>query len=660
MPDLEGRFRLVKEARPPDLWPEIARRAPTTRRSRLPWQRIGVATVAFVVAAASIALLTRSFLGGRRPAVAPPAQKIAFVSWADSDIHVMNPDGTGGSALVSGPTVDTFPTWSPDGSRIAFVREISKAESELYVMNADGTGVTLIKGDWQGSEPAWSPDGSRFAYYCACSGAIHVMNSDGTGDRRFTESTATGNPAWSPDGSKIAFEAAHQGNDEIFVMNADGSGLERLTDDPRFDLYPSWSPDGSRIAFSRIEGGNENIYVMNADGSSVSRLTDHPAEDSAPAWSPDGAKIAFTRPSPGGVPQIHLMNADGSGETQLTHSGEGAYEPAWQPAPRPEPQLAGSVTLTTGVAAGQPWELKANPGPAGLVLTLQGPTRSAALDGVAVPEEDLQATTLVFGSGESAELVAFGAVSLRVARVEVFPAYGGPAVTADVLEVPDSINPLRNAFAVVADADFPATINAYDADGKVVARIPLLAGPEDREVARLVEAFLQARVERSGAEPYVARGAADRFGPPGRLGALSPLYDSRSDGPYVGFEIVFVDGPLAPEGSFEVGVRLDVAGEEGWVEETLFVGPGVDELGEKRSLLVVGPPGLGGPVATWPDAQGPSDRRTSKGWVDYVVLVQVSASTDRVSLCHIPPEGTPCLRRASPRRIEQYGRVGCF
>ncbi|MGH2489788.1 MAG: hypothetical protein ACRDFR_09265 [Candidatus Limnocylindria bacterium] len=191
--------------------------------------------------------------------------------------------------------------------------------------------------------------------------------------------------------------------------------------------------------------------------------------------------------------------------------------------------------------------------------------------------------------------MAFGAVSLRVTRVEVFPAYGGPAVSADVLDVPDRIDSRRNAFAVVADADLPATINAYDADGNVVARMPLV-GPGDEEVAPFLEGFLLARVEGSGAEAYLAREAGDRFGPAGRLGSLVPLYESPSGAPYVGFEIVFVDGPLDPDGSYEVGVRLDAAGEGGSVAETLFVGPGVDELGEERSLLVLGGrSGLEGP-----------------------------------------------------------------
>ncbi|MGH2529924.1 MAG: hypothetical protein ACRDH0_11430 [Actinomycetota bacterium] len=251
------------------------------------------------------------------------------------------------------------------------------------------------------------------------------------------------------------------------------------------------------------------------------------------------------------------------------------------------PEPAESIVLTTGTAAGQAWELRAERGATGIILTLRAPHPTAALDGAALPEEeDLRAATLVFGSGQAAKLVTFGAVSLRVTRVEVFPAYGGPAVSADVLDVPDRIDSRRNAFAVVADADLPATINAYDADGNVVARVPLL-GPGDEEVAAFVEGFLLARVEGS-AEAYLAREAGDRFGTAGRLGALAPLYESPSGAPYVGFEIVFIDGPLDPEGFYEVGVRLDAAGEGGSVEETLFVGPGVDELGEGRSLLVLG------------------------------------------------------------------------
>ena len=93
--------------------------------------------------------------------------------------------------------------------------------------------------------------------------------------------------------SDIAFESLRDGNFEIYVMNADGSGQTRLTNNPVLDGSPSWSPDGGRIAFESLRDGNVEIYVMNADGSGQTRLTNDPAFDGSPSWSPDGGRIAF-------------------------------------------------------------------------------------------------------------------------------------------------------------------------------------------------------------------------------------------------------------------------------------------------------------------------------------------------------------------------------
>ncbi len=153
---------------------------------------------------------------------------------------------------------------------------------------------------------------------------IYVMNADGSGQSRLTNNAANDfDPAFSPDGTKIAFASSirNSGPDaKIYVMNADGTDPTNLTT-AADDRDPAFSPDGRKIAFTRgLFGSNADIYVMNADGSGQTRLTNVRANDTSPAFSPDGTKIAFSSLRGPGGSEIYLMNADGSGQTRLTNN----------------------------------------------------------------------------------------------------------------------------------------------------------------------------------------------------------------------------------------------------------------------------------------------------------------------------------------------------
>jgi Tol biopolymer transport system component len=158
------------------------------------------------------------------------------------------------------------------------------------------------------------------------------MNADGSGLRRLTRNPNIGGQiVWSPDGRTIYFGR--------YLVRTDGSGARRL---PYFPLTAVWSPDGRRIAFSRglpvrsrfsgLVGRNHEIYVMNADGSGSRRLTHNRAFDGEPAWSPDGRKIAFqSTKTIGGNKEIYVMNADGSGKRNLTRNPAMDGRPSWSP-----------------------------------------------------------------------------------------------------------------------------------------------------------------------------------------------------------------------------------------------------------------------------------------------------------------------------------------
>ncbi len=231
------------------------------------------------------------------PTWSPNGKQIAFVSSlaGDPQIYIMNADGSGQRRLTGPPGRSTVPVWSPDGRHVAFISTRDRDAPELYVMNADGTGqirltepelvVTNAYGRGEkrlGSEggvllrpgmlhPAWSPDARRITYVSRVGRAeqeISVVNLDGSGRARITTGYA---PAWSPDGRRLAFVVARVGDAQIYLMNADGSALRRITPSG-LNLLPAWSPDGQSIAFLGSRDGSLSVYVMNADGTRQRRL----------------------------------------------------------------------------------------------------------------------------------------------------------------------------------------------------------------------------------------------------------------------------------------------------------------------------------------------------------------------------------------------------
>lgn len=154
---------------------------------------------------------------------------------------------------------------------------------------------------------------------------IWTINADGTGLRQLTTGAVyKWEPAWSPDGRFIAFTFNHDDTSEIFVMNPDGTNQLNLTRQSGRNGHPTWSPDGRFIAFESNRDGNFQIYIMNSDGSNVRKLTSDNLQNKSPAWSPIGNRLAFVKWHLG----VYSINLDGTDIQQVSPSG---YFPSWSP-----------------------------------------------------------------------------------------------------------------------------------------------------------------------------------------------------------------------------------------------------------------------------------------------------------------------------------------
>lgn len=233
------------------------------------------------------------------------------------------------------------PSWAPDGAW--FVAESdAQGFSDLVRMTPQPDGAadaTRLQTAPEGSfEPSVSPDGTQVAFVSSRDGdpEIYVMKADGTGVRRLTffhrEDWA---PQWSPDGRFIAFLSSREGRARVFVMRPDGSGTRAVsgTVDTGEERDVAWSPDGSALAFvGRQPGGQTRIWKVAMDGSAPVALTSGEQLDDQPAWSPDGKYLVHASDRGGNV-DLYLVRADGTGATRLTQAPGADWLPRWLPAP---------------------------------------------------------------------------------------------------------------------------------------------------------------------------------------------------------------------------------------------------------------------------------------------------------------------------------------
>lgn len=251
----------------------------------------------------------------------PEAGAIVFSARPDAasaygwQLFTTGPGGTGTRRLTR-TDGDGSPSWSPDGSLVAFARTtedcLLDACEQIWVVDADGSGERrLTSPGFRAEAPAWSPDGSSIAYVRwlnvdsdrIAETALYVMTEGGFDARLLADGPGwDAAPVWSPDGRRIAFwsdrDDAEAEAGELYVIDADGTNELRLTHTPTDEDYFDWSPDGDEIVVSSDRDGNYDLFVLSADGKGERRLTQTTADERNPMWSPDGHWVAFERQTP--------------------------------------------------------------------------------------------------------------------------------------------------------------------------------------------------------------------------------------------------------------------------------------------------------------------------------------------------------------------------
>ena len=280
-----------------------------------------------------------AFLSGGQPGIAQT--KIAYVSArsGNKEIWVMDYDGANQQQVTHLKSISLTPRWSPDASRIAFTcyvpfRTVTSAQICMYSAVSNRL-IAFPRYRGTNSSPAWSPDGSQIAFMSSQNGDPEIYVADASGAKLHKITFAAGvstSPTWNPKtGKQMVFVSDRGGSPVLYLSDADGSNVQKLDlPDMGYVIDPAWSPNGQLLAFSwRRPSGNYDIYVMDIVSRQLVELTKDEARNERPSWAPDGRHLVFESTRTG-TRQIWSMLADGTEPRQLTFEGQNE-SPNWSP-----------------------------------------------------------------------------------------------------------------------------------------------------------------------------------------------------------------------------------------------------------------------------------------------------------------------------------------
>ena len=296
-------------------------------------------------------------------AQAPQTPKIVFSlidSKQNSEIYLMNPDGTDQVRLTHNKAFDVSPMWSPTGEQILFTSNRDGGR-DLYLIDADGKNVKRVFGKSEDRRhPTWSPDGKQIAYTRREQGKgfIYIAPIDGKKEERVA---IGGVPAWSPNGAEIAFLTGWPDRVQISLLNVSTRKQKVFFPKPARPSWltsPTWSPSGDKLAFAWLHKvplrqflDTETIYIINRDGTGLQQVIPQGVGiEGSPVWSPRGDELLYTQYIKGKPRQILKVGLDGGEPVQLTdptfwHFTGDWFDPAYALPVSPQPQL---LTTTWG------------------------------------------------------------------------------------------------------------------------------------------------------------------------------------------------------------------------------------------------------------------------------------------------------------------------